>query len=294
MAVPSNWSAWKAALLAALGAPDTPANDQFLNAWAQAEGGSASNNPFNTTQTEPGSSMYNNLGNGQGVQNYPDAQTGLVGTVRTLTNGYYNGIIAALRQGTSAQNTATAVAQSPWGTGAGVLRVLGSGPGQVPLNVPGAPADTTANPKTPQGGLGSAIVGFLEMAAGGVVLLVGVVLMARLVAGKVGLSIDSATLAAIPGVGEAQGVVKGVRQGVRTKGETRRRSGYERTGAGEDAARERAAREGASAENRATAQRQLRTIAAARRGTPHRSSRPSSAAKYAGTGQAASREEAGF
>lgn len=76
-----------------------------------------------------GASNYN----GVGVKNYGSAQQGTHATVTTLTNGHYGNIVGLLRSGKATpQQLATAVSHSPWGTGSGVLRVLGSGPVRVP------------------------------------------------------------------------------------------------------------------------------------------------------------------
>jgi len=120
MAVP-NFPGWQGMVLNGVGAPLTPANLQFINAWAQAEGGTASNNPFNTTQGMPGSTSYNSVG----VQNFTTPQQGIQATVNTLNNGYYPNILSSLRSGNSAMLSAQAVANSPWGTGSGVINVLG-------------------------------------------------------------------------------------------------------------------------------------------------------------------------
>lgn len=137
MATPS-LAGWQQTLLRRVGAPVTPENLRFLNAWAQAEGGSASNNPFNTTEPLPGATSYNSVG----VRNYSTPQQGLDATVRTLTGsiGNYGPILSALRSGTSAQAAAQAVAGSQWGTGSGVLRVLGD---PVASASPSTPIPTT-------------------------------------------------------------------------------------------------------------------------------------------------------
>jgi len=109
-------------LLNNLGLPVTAENLRFLAAWAQAEGGGATFNPFNTTQ--PGGTAYNKVG----VQNYASYQQGLGATVQTLKNGDYGPILAALKQGNSAMAAAQAVAQTPWGTGTLVEKVLGGSP----------------------------------------------------------------------------------------------------------------------------------------------------------------------
>src|SRR5690242_13579606 len=123
------FSGWAASLLHAIGAPVTAGNMRALLAWQRAEGGSASFNPLNTTQRARGASNYNSVG----VKNFTSAKQGVQATAQTLMNGHYGNIVGLLRSGrASAEQIATAVAHSPWGTGGGVLRVLGSGPVPIP------------------------------------------------------------------------------------------------------------------------------------------------------------------
>lgn len=111
----------------------TPQNLTFLNAWARAEGGGASNNPFNTTQRAAGASSYNSVG----VRNYASPLQGIQATDQTLLNGRYGNILAALRQGQNARLAAQALANSPWGTGSLVERILGGSPaGSPPVTAP--------------------------------------------------------------------------------------------------------------------------------------------------------------
>jgi hypothetical protein len=70
-------------------------------------------NPLNTTQGMPGATSMNSVG----VKAYSSWAVGLRATVITLHNGFYDGILAALRRGEDAQAVADAVAASPWGTG---------------------------------------------------------------------------------------------------------------------------------------------------------------------------------
>lgn len=114
-----------APIIRALGGEVTPEKVRFFEAWAQAEGTKAQFNPFATTRRGyPGESIL--AGNPAGVKNYPDLKTGLQATVDTLRLGYYTDIVKLIRQNdTTAQELAKAVANSPWGTGTGVLRVLG-------------------------------------------------------------------------------------------------------------------------------------------------------------------------
>jgi hypothetical protein len=53
-------------------------------------------NLLNTTQPLPGSTFFNDLGNGIGVQNYLSYQDGLKANKITLVNGYYPDIVAML------------------------------------------------------------------------------------------------------------------------------------------------------------------------------------------------------
>jgi hypothetical protein len=60
----------------------------------------------------PGSTSMNSVG----VKAYASWAQGFEATLKTLHNGYYGGILAALRRGDDAQDVADAVASSPWGT----------------------------------------------------------------------------------------------------------------------------------------------------------------------------------
>lgn len=116
-------------ILKGVGAPITDENMKFLYAWRQAEGGSARNNPFNTTQAKPNSTFYNCLKKGisgckSGVRNYMTTQDGIDATIKTLKNGRYQNIINALQSGKSAEQAALALKSSPWGTGQLALKVL--------------------------------------------------------------------------------------------------------------------------------------------------------------------------
>jgi hypothetical protein len=116
-------------ILKGIGAPITDENMKFFYAWRQAEGGKARNNPFNTTQSKPGSTFYNCLKKGvsgckSGVRNYLSSQDGVDATVRTIKNGRYQNIINSLKSGDSAEKSALALKSSPWGTGELALKVV--------------------------------------------------------------------------------------------------------------------------------------------------------------------------
>ena len=124
-------TSWAGALLGRLGDQATPDNVRAVVAWERAEGGhwanSAHYNPLNDTEQEFGSYAINSAGcawsqallpgHRCGVQAYTSWDQGLGATVNTLNNGYYAGILSALRAGNCAACVADAVGRSPWGTG---------------------------------------------------------------------------------------------------------------------------------------------------------------------------------
>jgi hypothetical protein len=61
----------------------------------------------------PGATIFNSVG----VKAYTSWKQGLQATVITMKNGYYDGVITALRRGNDASAVAAAVGASPWGTG---------------------------------------------------------------------------------------------------------------------------------------------------------------------------------
>ncbi len=112
-----NQLTWAKALLVAMRLPVTADNVAAITAWEMAEGGhwynTAYYNPLNTTQSMPGATVFNSVG----VKAYTSWKQGLEATVKTMKNGYYDGIIGALRRGNDASAVAAAVGASPWGTG---------------------------------------------------------------------------------------------------------------------------------------------------------------------------------
>ena len=145
---------WQNQILQGVGAPSTPQNMTALNAWAQAEGGSAANNPFNTTEPMQGASNYNSVG----VRNYLTPQQGIKATIDTLNGpiGNYGPILAALKAGNNPMAVAQAIAGSQWGTGQGVVNVLGGQSGPTSASGATVPKSTvptlstgTGTPKLP-------------------------------------------------------------------------------------------------------------------------------------------------
>ena len=112
-----NQLTWARALLVAMRFPVTADNVAAITAWEMAEGGhwynTAYYNPLNTTQSMPGATVFNSVG----VKAYTSWKQGLEATMITLKNGYYGGILDALRRGNDSTAVAAAVGASPWGTG---------------------------------------------------------------------------------------------------------------------------------------------------------------------------------
>jgi hypothetical protein len=96
-------TAFIAATLADLGAPDSQANITSMSAWFLHEypswPPSAANNPWDSTIQMPGSWAFNYLPGGGSVQNYPTAAEGAQATALTLGNGNYPLIVADLMSG---------------------------------------------------------------------------------------------------------------------------------------------------------------------------------------------------
>jgi len=114
---------WARDFLTKVNMPITSENVRAISAWEQAEGTKASFNPLATTQGGfAGETRFNSVG----VKNYATYQDGINANAHALMNGRYTNILDALRAGNSATAVAQAIANSPWGTHGGVLRVLAS------------------------------------------------------------------------------------------------------------------------------------------------------------------------
>jgi predicted membrane metal-binding protein len=114
---------WARDFLTKLNMPVTSENVRAIAAWEQAEGTKASFNPLATTQGGfAGETRFNSVG----VKNYATYQDGIDANAHAITNGRYTNVLDALRAGNSAHAVADAIANSPWGTHGGVLRVLAS------------------------------------------------------------------------------------------------------------------------------------------------------------------------
>jgi hypothetical protein len=130
-------TSWAKRLCYALDAPFNKQNDLYLRAWAQAEGCMATFNPFATTLPLPNATKFNlfTAGNGaeMSVYNYATWQDGVAATSKTLQNGKYPELLRQIRLGQSAKDTAIALKNSPWGTGALTLEVLTYDPRPRPM-----------------------------------------------------------------------------------------------------------------------------------------------------------------
>jgi peptidoglycan hydrolase-like protein with peptidoglycan-binding domain len=107
-------------LLTELGAPVTSENLKYLYAWRQAEGKGGRYNPFNTTWKRPGSTKMNS----HGVQHYTSLEDGMVATLKTLRNGYYDCIVNGLKNDIGASEIAKCPSLKTWGTGNLVAKVV--------------------------------------------------------------------------------------------------------------------------------------------------------------------------
>lgn len=102
------------ALLNRLGLPQSSNNLVSLVAFVGIEAGHWNNkarfNPLNTTQTMPGSTKAP----GTIVQAYTSWTQGVEASAKTLTNGLYGGLIAALKESADPQTFLRALSDSRW------------------------------------------------------------------------------------------------------------------------------------------------------------------------------------
>lgn len=119
-----SYGEWARSFLVALGAPTSRANQVAVIAWEAAEGTMATWNPLATTISMPGATVYNS----HGVKNYRSKEQGIEASIKTLRlpNHGYEAIIASLRSGAEAMETARAINRSDWCRGcAGGTYVIG-------------------------------------------------------------------------------------------------------------------------------------------------------------------------
>ncbi|GAB2477782.1 hypothetical protein [Jatrophihabitans fulvus] len=107
---------WARDLLTRMGYPVTTNNMTSVMAWEYAEGGHFNNaatfNPLNSTRAH---GTYGSM-NSVGVATYPDYETGMTQTIKTLNLPYYAKVRESLAADASPATTTAAVSASPWGT----------------------------------------------------------------------------------------------------------------------------------------------------------------------------------
>jgi hypothetical protein len=104
---------WAKDFLKAAKLPETQQNISAVVTWESFEGTFGKwNNPLDTTMPASGAKTVNSAG----VKSYSSYSQGIAESVKTLYNGYYSGIISALKSGGNATAVERAVNASPWGT----------------------------------------------------------------------------------------------------------------------------------------------------------------------------------
>lgn len=214
-------------VLNGLGAPITQTNRSLVYAWVFSEGTKAQNNPLATTEPAQGATQFNSVG----VKNYPDYRTGLDATLRTLTNGYYNGIVNDLRKGNQdpyniVKNNASEF--DKWGTGAGLIE---SSLGSLSGTPPGSPikgasvTDVGANLTAGYTKIGDAVkkpLTDLEMKALYGLIMVGGILLGLLGLVLIGADIGIGILSRSKVTTPAKGVVNAINPRARNERKTTR------------------------------------------------------------------------
>lgn len=90
---------WVFAVLFRLGAPNSTANNTFMDEWHAHEQSTCANNPLNTTLHRYHGTNCIHVSGSTYVQRYPTAQDGTDATVSTLTESRYAAIVRALKSG---------------------------------------------------------------------------------------------------------------------------------------------------------------------------------------------------
>lgn len=164
----SNEASFATAVLQGLNAPVTQSNIDFIERWITREGGGGANNPLNTTQDAQGATDFNTVG----VKNYGDLDTGVQATIKTLNNGYYPNIVAALKSGDAETADAQGKLSKDLSTWSGGGYTTLTGVKARPTNAIGSAGSTAGGPSTGSGlgGQGDAMTygdidGFLQSQA---------------------------------------------------------------------------------------------------------------------------------
>lgn len=128
-------------ILKGIGAPVTEENLKFLYAWRKAEGGKASNNPFNTTMNLNSDIRKSNYNTAK-VKNYSTPDYGIEATIKTLKNGRYNCIVNGLKNDIGADKISKCEDLYTWGTKDLVAKVVNSSSNIVPPEIPNSVTKT--------------------------------------------------------------------------------------------------------------------------------------------------------
>lgn len=105
---------WAKQLLAMLGAPDTPGNEEFIYQWEKSEGGGGKYNPLNQGPVA-GKPYLTTTGEqfGGGAADFASWQAGLQGAYDYLHYNYYKGVLAGLMNNDPVA-ARSALWASPW------------------------------------------------------------------------------------------------------------------------------------------------------------------------------------
>lgn len=160
---------WARDLLTRMGYPVTTENMTSVMAWQIQEGGHFNNaatyNPLNTTL---GHKTYGSM-NSVGVATYPDYETGMAQTIKTINLRYYDKIRADLKASADPATTTADIKASPWGTwhgGASTKGALGQAGKYLQAHPVGATPTTPAPSTTPARSTGGATAPVAGAAAG--------------------------------------------------------------------------------------------------------------------------------
>lgn len=147
---------WAAQLANALGNPSPDALTlNWVSAWLAGENTAAQYNPLATCQDMPGATPFNPPAC---VKNYPDHQTGIDATVKTLTHGYPG--YADIRKGIATNDPELAMRglyAAPWGTNAAKVENVWRTSDTRETELRSHPADGQEQPSGDQSFIGGAI-----------------------------------------------------------------------------------------------------------------------------------------
>lgn len=111
---------WRAALLAAMGAPVTASNLAALGFWHQSEGTNPSTNNW-LAITDPGNKFPHSgviaSNGGNPVYAFPDQATGVAATAAFLRGSYYTGVVQAFKANAGLGGIYSAINASKWCSG---------------------------------------------------------------------------------------------------------------------------------------------------------------------------------